>query len=75
MATHHHSNDDMHDGRHSHLFNDSNPLAEQRKHWVMWLTLAMMVVELTAGWLEHELARHRTRIDRGGLYILWQTRE
>ncbi len=41
---------------HSHAFNDSNPLAEQRTLWVMWLTLAMMVIELFAGWMYSSMA-------------------
>lgn len=41
---------------HSHLFHDSNPLAEQRTRWVMWLTLAMMVIELIAGWYYNSMA-------------------
>ena len=41
---------------HTHLFHDSNPLAEQRTLWVMWLTLAMMVVELISGWYYNSMA-------------------
>ena len=41
---------------HAHMFHDSNPLAEQRTLWVMWLTLAMMVVELIAGWMYNSMA-------------------
>lgn len=42
--------------RHSHLFHDANPLAEQRTRWVLWLTLIMMVVELFAGWYYNSMA-------------------
>lgn len=34
---------------HDHVFDDHNPVAERRTRQVMWLTLAMMVVEIVAG--------------------------
>lgn len=34
---------------HDHIFNDHNPVAERRTRQVMWLTAAMMVVEIAAG--------------------------
>jgi cation diffusion facilitator family transporter len=34
---------------HSHVFDDRNPLAERRTRQVMWLTAAMMVIEIIAG--------------------------
>jgi len=34
---------------HVHVFDTSNPVAERRTRQVMWLTLAMMVVEIVAG--------------------------
>lgn len=34
---------------HSHIFDTRNPLAERRTRQVMWLTAAMMVVEILAG--------------------------
>jgi len=34
---------------HVHVFDTSNPIAERRTRQVMWLTLAMMVVEIAAG--------------------------
>ncbi len=34
---------------HVHVFDTSNPVAERRTRQVMWLTLAMMVVEIAAG--------------------------
>ena len=37
------------DSGHSHVFDDRNPLAERRTRQVMWLTAAMMVVEIVAG--------------------------
>jgi len=42
--------------RHSHLFHDANPLAEQRTRWVLWLTLVMMIIELFAGWYYNSMA-------------------
>lgn len=41
---------------HTHAFNESNPLAEQRTRLVVALTLAMMVIELTAGWIFNSMA-------------------
>ena len=35
--------------RHSHQFDTHNPLAERNTRWVLWITLACMVVEITAG--------------------------
>lgn len=35
--------------RHSHQFDTSNPLAERNTRWVLWITLACMVVEIAAG--------------------------
>jgi cation diffusion facilitator family transporter len=37
------------DPGHSHVFDVHNPLAERRTRQVMWLTAAMMVVEIVAG--------------------------
>ncbi len=34
---------------HDHVFDDHNPVAERRTRQVMWLTAAMMVVEIVAG--------------------------
>src|SRR5690606_30618919 len=34
---------------HSHVFDERNPLAERRTRQVMWLTAAMMVLEIVAG--------------------------
>src|SRR6267154_2575047 len=41
---------------HAHAFNETNPLAEQRTRLVVALTLAMMVIELTAGWMFNSMA-------------------
>ncbi len=37
------------DEPHSHVFDFSNPVAERRTRQVMWLTAAMMVIEIVAG--------------------------
>ena len=42
--------------RHSHDFNDVNPLAEERTRLVVLLTVVMMVIEITAGWLFQSMA-------------------
>ena len=42
--------------RHSHEFNDVNPLAEQRTRLVVLLTAMMMVLEIGAGWLYQSMA-------------------
>lgn len=35
---------------HSHHFDGGDPLAERSTQRAMWLTLAMMLVEITGGW-------------------------
>lgn len=42
--------------RHSHAFDQGNPLAERNTRRAMWLTLAMMVVEITGGWWFNSMA-------------------
>jgi cation diffusion facilitator family transporter len=42
--------------RHSHDFNEVNPMAEQRTRLVVLLTAIMMVVEIGAGWLFKSMA-------------------
>ena len=41
---------------HAHLFHQSNPLAERSTRLVMWITAAMMVVEIAAGWWYNSMA-------------------
>jgi cation diffusion facilitator family transporter len=41
---------------HVHVFDTRNPVAERRTRQVMWLTLAMMAVEITAGTLLGSMA-------------------
>jgi cation diffusion facilitator family transporter len=42
--------------RHSHAFDQGNPLAERNTRRAMWLTLAMMVVEIAGGWWFNSMA-------------------
>jgi cation diffusion facilitator family transporter len=44
------------DNSHSHVFDFSNPIAERRTRQVMWLTVAMMVVEIAAGTVFNSMA-------------------
>jgi cation diffusion facilitator family transporter len=41
---------------HDHVFDTGNPLAERGTRIVMWITLVMMVVEITAGWWFNSMA-------------------
>lgn len=42
--------------RHSHRFDEGNPLAERSTRRAMWLTLAMMGVEIAGGWWFNSMA-------------------
>ncbi|MCP3050703.1 CDF family Co(II)/Ni(II) efflux transporter DmeF [Xanthomonas euvesicatoria pv. allii] len=41
---------------HSHQFDAGNPLAERNTQRAMWLTAAMMIVEITGGWWYNSMA-------------------
>ncbi len=41
---------------HDHVFDQTNPLAERSTRLVMWITAAMMVVEIAAGWWYNSMA-------------------
>lgn len=41
---------------HSHAFDEGNPLAERNTSRAMWLTIAMMIVEIGGGWLYNSMA-------------------
>ncbi len=41
---------------HSHAFDDGNPLAERNTSRAMWLTIAMMIVEISGGWIYNSMA-------------------
>ncbi|HEJ5559200.1 TPA: CDF family iron/cobalt efflux transporter AitP [Pseudomonas aeruginosa] len=42
--------------RHSHRFDQGNPLAERNTRWAVLLTACMMVAEITGGWLFNSMA-------------------
>lgn len=42
--------------RHTHVFDEGNPLAERNARWAMWLTLVMMVAEIVGGWYYNSMA-------------------
>ena len=44
------------DRRHSHVFDEGNPLAERNTRWAMALTALMMVAEIAGGWLFNSMA-------------------
>ena len=44
------------DWRHSHVFDEGNPLAERNTRWVVVLTAVMMVAEITGGWIFNSMA-------------------
>ncbi|MDN3640684.1 CDF family Co(II)/Ni(II) efflux transporter DmeF [Simiduia curdlanivorans] len=41
---------------HDHVFDQGNPLAERNTRWAVMLTVVMMVVEITCGWLFNSMA-------------------
>lgn len=41
---------------HAHRFDDGNPLAERNTRRALWLTAAMMVVEIAGGWWVNSMA-------------------
>ncbi|BBB62059.1 metal transporter [Undibacterium sp. KW1] len=41
---------------HDHLFDEGNTTAERGSRWVMWITAAIMVVEIAAGWWFNSMA-------------------
>lgn len=44
------------DLRHSHHFDQGNPLAERNTRWALFLTIGMMVTEIAGGWLFNSMA-------------------
>ena len=42
--------------RHAHVFDGGNLKAERGTRWVMIITLVMMVIEITAGWVYNSMA-------------------
>lgn len=47
---------DLADWRHEHIFDTGNSAGERGTRLVMWITLAMMVVEIAAGWFYNSMA-------------------
>jgi cation diffusion facilitator family transporter len=50
------SKDDLADWLHDHVFDESSETAERSTRLVMWITAAMMVLEISAGWLYNSMA-------------------
>ena len=46
----------LEDWRHSHLFDEGNPLAESNTRWAVVLTALMMVAEIAGGWSINSMA-------------------
>jgi cation diffusion facilitator family transporter len=44
------------DWRHSHVFDEGNPLVERNTRWVVVLTALMMVAEIFGGWMYNSMA-------------------
>lgn len=42
--------------RHSHVFDEGNPLAERNTRWAVGLTAFMMMVEIVGGWIYNSMA-------------------
>lgn len=42
--------------RHSHIFDEGNPLAERNTRWVVVLTALMMIAEIAGGWTFNSMA-------------------
>lgn len=48
--------DDLGEWLHDHVFDEGNETAERSTRWVMWITAAMMVIEIVAGWLYYSMS-------------------
>jgi cation diffusion facilitator family transporter len=44
------------DWRHSHVFDEGNPLAERNTRWAVVLTAVMMVAEIIGGWMFNSMS-------------------
>lgn len=44
------------DWRHSHVFDEGNPLAERNTRWAVALTAVMMVAEIIGGWMFNSMS-------------------
>jgi len=47
---------DLAEWRHEHVFDTGNSAGERSTRWVMWITAAMMAVEIAAGWFYNSMA-------------------
>ncbi|HYD97291.1 MAG TPA: CDF family Co(II)/Ni(II) efflux transporter DmeF, partial [Noviherbaspirillum sp.] len=52
----HHPSEDLSAWTHDHVFDEGNQSAERGTRLVMWITAAMMVVEIAAGWWFNSMA-------------------
>ena len=44
------------DWRHSHVFDEGNPLAERNTKWTVILTAVVMIAEIVGGWRYNSMA-------------------
>lgn len=42
--------------KHTHIFDEGNPLAERNTRWAVYLTLVMMIAEISGGWIYNSMA-------------------
>jgi len=52
----HHAHDDLSAAKHNHVFDEGSQSAERGTRTVMWITAAMMVIEIAAGWWFNSMA-------------------
>jgi cation diffusion facilitator family transporter len=52
----HHAHDKLPNAAHDHVFDEGSQAAERGTRTVMWITAAMMVVEIAAGWWFNSMA-------------------
>lgn len=50
------SSSHINDFKHSHIFDEGNPLAEKNTRWAVLLTAIMMVAEIFGGWIYNSMA-------------------
>jgi cation diffusion facilitator family transporter len=55
-ASHNHTSHDLSAWQQNHIFDSGNPAAERGTRMVMWITLAVMAIEITAGWWYNSMA-------------------
>jgi cation diffusion facilitator family transporter len=42
--------------KHTHIFDEGNPLAERNTRWAVYLTVVMMIAEISGGWIYNSMA-------------------